>query len=343
MIAIDLRSDTVTLPTDAMREAMRTADLGDDVYGEDPTVNRLEAVAASRLGKEAAVLVPTGTMANLLALLVHARAGQEVIVEADSHIFVNEAAGASVVGGIQLRPLPTVRGVLEPHQVAGALRPRDDSHQPTSAAVAIENTHNRKGGVVWSPAELAAIASVARASGLGVHMDGARLFNAAVALGVEAGRLAAHADTVSFCLSKGLGCPVGSLLVGPTEQIVQARRWRKMLGGGMRQAGVIAACGLVALDTMVERLADDHRHARTLALGLAELPGVTIDPDAVTTNIVCLRPTRLSAATFVAAAEARGLLCLDEGQGVVRLVTHLGIGPTEIERGLEIAEAVLAA
>ncbi|HVA21572.1 MAG TPA: GntG family PLP-dependent aldolase [Candidatus Micrarchaeia archaeon] len=343
MTPIDLRSDTVTQPTGAMRDAMRDAALGDDVYGEDPTVNELEQAAAARLGKAAAVLVPTGTMANLLALLVHAGPRQEVIVEADSHIFVNEAAGAAVVGGIQLRPLATARGVMDPEQVAGAIRPGGDSHQPTTAAVAVENTHNRKGGVVWTGAELGELAQLARARHIAVHMDGARVFNAAVALGADPRTIAAHADTVSFCLSKGLGCPVGSLLVGPPALIARAREWRKMLGGGMRQAGIIAACGLIGLATMVERLAEDHDNARTLALGLAELPGTVLDPDAVATNIVCLRLTRLTAPAFVAAARERGLLCLDEGAGTVRLVTHLGIGPADISRGLAIAEAVLSA
>ncbi len=339
--AVDLRSDTVTLPTPAMREAMRTAALGDDVYGEDPTVNRLEAVAADRLGKQAAVLVPSGTMANLLALLVHAGPRQEVIVEADSHIFQYEAAGAAVVGGIQLRPLPSATGVLSAEQVAAAVRTDHDPHQPRTAAVAVENTHNRRGGVVWDPDQLAAVAGAARDRGIAVHMDGARLFTAAVALRLAPAAIAAHADTVSFCLSKGLGCPVGSLLTGPAAAIARAREWRKMLGGGMRQAGIIAACGLIGLDRMVDRLADDHANARVLAEGLAELPGVELDPGRVPTNIVMVRLTRLTAAAFVAAAAARGLLCLEEGHDTVRLVTHLGIGPGDITRGLAVAEAVL--
>ncbi|HUY97566.1 MAG TPA: low-specificity L-threonine aldolase [Verrucomicrobiae bacterium] len=339
---VDLRSDTVTLPTPAMREAMRTAPLGDDVYGEDPTVNQLEAVAADRLGKAAAVLVPSGTMANLLALLVHAGPRQEVIVEADSHIFYYEAAGAAVVGGIQLRPLATADGVLGADQVAQAIRPRDDPHQPRTAAIAIENTHNRKGGVIWEPEQLGSLGEFARAAGIPVHMDGARLFNAAIALGVTPATIGAEVDTVSFCLSKGLGCPVGSLLVGSAADIARAREWRKMLGGGMRQAGVIAACGLVALDTMVDRLAEDHANARTLAEGLAEIDGVALDPTRVRSNIVNARLTRTPAATFVAAAADRGLLCLDEGPHTVRLVTHLGIGPADISHSLSVIQAVLA-
>src|SRR5580658_8443768 len=252
---IALRSDIVTPPTEEMLRAMTRAPLGDDVFGDDPTVNRLEETAAERMGKEAAIFVPSGTMGNLLGLLVSARSGQEVIADADSHLFMNEAAGAAVVGGIQVRQVPTERGVLSPAQVLAALRPGDDDHQPLTAAVMIENTHNWHGGVAWSLADLHRLAGTARSHGLAVHTDGARIFNAAVATGTDVRTMARHTDTITFCLSKGLCCPVGSVLCGPAEKIRQARRWRKMLGGGMRQAGVLAAAGLVALDTMVDRLA----------------------------------------------------------------------------------------
>ncbi len=236
MSIIDLRSDTVTLPTADMLRAMTSAPLGDDVFGDDPTVNLLEETAADRMGKEAAVFVASGTMGNLLGLLVSARSGQEVIAEADSHLFMNEAAGAAVVGGIQVRQVPTERGVLSPAQVLAAIRPDDDDHQPLSAAVTIENTHNWHGGVAWSLDDLRCLAETARSRGLAVHPDGARIFNAAIATGADVAALAEYTDTISFCLSKGLCCPVGSVLCGP-RKIRQARRWRKMLGGGMRQAG----------------------------------------------------------------------------------------------------------
>ena len=340
MSEIDLRSDTVTLPTAEMLQAMTSAPLGDDVFGDDPTVNRLQEVAAERMGKEAALFVASGTMGNLLGVLVSARSGQEVIADADSHLFLNEAAGAAVVGGIQIRQVPTDRGVLSPEQVLAALRPRDDDHQPLSAALVIENTHNRHGGVAWSLPDLQRVSETARAHGLAVHLDGARIFNAAVATGADVRRLAENADTISFCLSKGLCCPVGSLLCGPAEKIRQARRWRKMLGGGMRQAGVLAAAGLVALDTMVERLADDHENARALAEGLAGLPGIDCDLSRVQTNIVYFRLKNMDSASFLAACSGQGLRGGGRGDQV-RFVTHHGIGPGDVQRALVICRAAL--
>jgi len=337
---IDLRSDTVTLPTADMLRAMTNAPLGDDVFGDDPTVNRLEEAAAERMGKEAALFVASGTMGNLLGLLVSARSGQEVIAEARSHLFLNEAAGAAVVGGIQVRQVPTERGVLSPAQVLAALRPTDDDHQPLSAAVMIENTHNAHGGVAWSLPDLQGLAETARSHGLAVHLDGARIFNAAVATGTDARTIAQYADTISFCLSKGLCCPVGSVLCGPAEKIRQARRWRKMLGGGMRQAGVLAAAGLVALDTMVDRLADDHENARALAEGLAGLPGIDCDLSRVQTNIVYFRLKNMDAASFLAACSSQGLRGGGRGDQV-RFVTHHGIGPADIQRALLICREAL--
>ena len=341
MDAIDLRSDTVTLPTPDMMRAMASAPLGDDVFGDDPTVNRLEETAAGRLGKEAALFVPSGTMGNLLGLLVNARSGQEVIAEADSHLFLNEAAGAAVVGGIQVRQVPTERGIMSAAQVLAAVRPDDDDHQPLSAAVTIENTHNWHGGVAWSLADLEALAGTARSAGLAVHIDGARIFNAAVATGTDVAVLAGYADTVSFCLSKGLCCPVGSLLCGPAEKIRQARRWRKMLGGGMRQAGVLAAAGLVALEEMVDRLADDHANARVLAEGLAGLPGIDCDLSRVQTNLVYFRLKTMDAAGFVAACSGEGLLGGAMGADLVRFVTHHGIEAADVQRALVICRDVL--
>jgi threonine aldolase len=339
---IDLRSDTVTQPSDEMRRAMASAELGDDVFGEDPTVNRLEARAAELMGKEAALLVPSGTMGNLIGLLVNARSGQEVIVEADSHVFYYEGGGAATLGGIQLRPLPGRRGVLSPDQIEAAVRPRGDVHQPLTAAVSFEDSHNRHGGSVWPLEALREASGSARGHGIAVHLDGARIFNAALATGVSASVLAACADTVSFCLSKGLACPVGSLLAGSAEAITAGRRWRKMLGGGMRQAGVLAAAGLVALDTMVDRLAEDHRNAGALAEGLARIPGLACDADGVQTNIVMLHTPELPAAEFVAACRSRGLLALASGPERVRLVTHYGIERHHVEEALRIAEDAIA-
>jgi threonine aldolase len=338
---IDLRSDTVTLPTAGMLRAMTNAPLGDDVFGDDPTVHRLEETAAERMGKEAALFVASGTMGNLLGVLVNARSGQEVIADADSHLFLNEAAGAAVVGGIQVRQIRTERGVLSPEQVLAALRPRDDDHQPLSAAVMIENTHNWHGGVAWSLPDVQRLSETAGSAGLAVHLDGARIFNAAIAVGSDVRTMAQYADTVSFCLSKGLCCPVGSVLCGPAEKIRQARRWRKMLGGGMRQAGVLAAAGLVALDTMVDRLADDHQNAHVLADGLAGLPGIDCDLSRVQTNLVYFRLKNTDAASFLAACARQGLLGGAYGPDLVRFVTHHGISRADVQRALVICREAL--
>jgi threonine aldolase len=272
MAPIDLRSDTVAMPSPEMRQAMVTAPLGDDVFGDDPTTNRLMEVAAERMGKQAATFVPSGTMGNLIGIAVNARRGEELIADADSHAFHYETAGAAAVCGVQIRPVTTQAGVMSPEQIVAAVRPRDDPHQPISAAITFENTHNRHGGIVWPLEDLRAASTAAHAQRLRIHLDGARIFNAAVALGVPAAEIAGCADTVSFCLSKGLACPVGSIFCGSLEDVEEAKRWRKRLGGGMRQVGVLAAAGLIALDRMVDRLAEDHANARTLAEGMAELP-----------------------------------------------------------------------
>ena len=305
---IDLRSDTVTLPTPRMREAMASAVLGDDVLGEDPTVNELEGRGAAVLGKEAAVFVPSGTMGNLVATTTYCRPGQAVILGSSSHIFLNEVAGMAELGGLLAHVLPDPRGKLDPAQVEEAIRP-ESLHAPGTRLICVENTHNYAGGAASTPAELGALRAVADRHGLMIHMDGARLFNAAVALSVPARDLAAPADSVSFCFSKGLSAPVGSLLCGTGEFIARARRRRKQLGGGMRQAGVLAAAALVALDTMIDRLAEDHANARRLAEGLARLPGVAIDPGRVSRR-------RL------------------------RFVTHYGVATADIDRALEAATTV---
>ena len=340
---IDFRSDTVAMPSPEMRQAMASAELGDDVFGDDPTTNRLMEVAAARMGKEAAMFVPSGTMGNLVGIAVNAGRGEELIADADSHAFYYETAGAAAVCGVQIRPLATEAGVMSPHQIAAAVRPRDDPHQPMTAAVAFENTHNRHGGIVWPLADLRAASDAAHDHGLRVHLDGARIFNAAVALGVEASEIAACADTVTFCLSKGLACPIGSIFCASRDDVDKARRWRKRLGGGMRQVGVLAAAGLIALDTMVDRLAEDHANARTLAEGLAELPGVSCDLRRVQTNLVFFELERLTGAAFTDECAKRGLLSEWMGPRRVRFVTHYGIDAEDIQSALRICEEVLTA
>jgi len=283
---VDLRSDTITHPTPAMREAMATAEVGDDVFGEDPTIIRLEALAAERVGKEASLFVASGTMGNLAALLAHCDRGDEMIIGDQAHSYVYEQGGSAALGGIHPRPLPNrPDGTIEPSAIEAAIR-GDNVHFPRSRLICIENTHNRCGGAVLGTDYMARVRDIADRHGLAIHLDGARLFNASVALGVPAATLAADADSVTFCLSKALAAPVGSVLCGRAAFIARARRMRKVLGGGMRQAGVLAAAGLVALETMVDRLAEDHANARRLAEGLAELPGIAIDLDRVQTNIV---------------------------------------------------------
>lgn len=343
MAVIDLRSDTVTQPSAEMRRAMTTAPLGDDVMGDDPTVNRLEEVAAARLGKEAAVFLPSGTMGNLIGIAVNARQGEEIIADSESHVFLYEGAGAAAVTGVQIQQVATPAGVMSPQQIAAAVRPRDDFHFALTAALFLENTHNRHGGIVWPMEALRAASDTAREQGIRVHLDGARIFNAAVALGVDAADIAAPADTVTFCISKGLGCPAGSLFCGTRESVEQARRWRKRLGGAMRQTGVLAAAGLVALDTMVDRLAEDHANARTLAEGLAELPGISCDLTRVQTNLVYFNLTKLKGAQFEEACRQRGLLgeALDPYR--IRFVTHVGITAADVQSALEICHEVMSA
>lgn len=333
MSLVDLRSDTVTLPSPQMRAAMAAADIGDDVYGEDPTVNRLEARAAELLGKEAAVFVPSGTMGNLMAVLSHTRSGDEVICGRATHTFANEGGGSSRFGGVSFFTIGHERGRIDPREVAAAVHP-SDPHYPRSRLLIVEQPS--RGWVI--PLDLLQAATdTARSHGLAVHMDGARLFNAAVALGVPARQIADAADTVMTCLSKGLAAPVGSLLLGPAPLIAEARRHRKALGGGMRQAGTIAAAGLVALETMVDRLAEDHAHARRLAAGLVEL-GWTLDRQQVETNIFWAQPPHsLDTAELVQALKDENILVASPYSGrTVRMVTHYGITAADVDRVLAV-------
>lgn len=332
---VDLRSDTLTLPTPEMREAMARAEVGDDVWGEDPTVIRLEATAAERVGKEAGLLVTSGTQGNLVSVLAHTRPGQEVVLDLDSHVFNYEVAGAATVGGLQMRPTRTERGFLTPDQVREALRPAN-IHLPETGLVCLENTHNRHGGTCCTPEEIAAVAAVAHGAGVPVHLDGARLFNAAVALGREARDFARHVDSVTFCLSKGLGAPVGSVVCGSAAFVGRARRVRKMLGGGMRQAGVIAAAGLIALERMVDRLAEDHANARVLSRALAGLPGLSVDLSRVETNIVIFRLDRQGGVeTLVRGCAERKVKVHAIGPMAIRCVTHKDVDADDIARAVD--------
>lgn len=339
---IDLRSDTVTKPTDAMRRAMFEAEVGDDVYGEDPTVRRLEQLAAELLGKEAALLVTSGTQGNQVAIATHAVAGEEVIAESESHIFYYEAAAASAMAGVQIRQLPGWRGALDPEQVRAAIR-EPNVHHPRTALISLEDTHNRAGGAVIPLENLRAIHALAEDAGVPVHMDGARLFNAAVALGVPAKRIAEQVDTVQICLSKGLCAPVGSLLAGTQAFIDRARQWRKRMGGGMRQAGVLAAPGILALTEMVDRLAEDHANAKWLANQLAGMPGVHLDAQMVETNIVIadVAGTGRSVPALLEELQAVGVLATSFGGTLVRFVTHRDVTRADLESAVERLARVL--
>ena len=324
-----------------MRQAMARAPLGDDGFGEDPSVNKLEEVAAHRLRKEAALFISSGTMGNLLGMLVNSARSDEVIADAASHIFLSEGAGAAGIANVQIRQIVTDDGVITPQQVHAAVRNPAPMTQPRTAALAIENTHNRHEGLAWPIAALSAVTAAARDERLAIHMDGARLFNAAIAIGVDASEIVGCADTVTFCLSKGLSCPVGSLFLGTREKVQIARRWRRRLGGGMRQAGVMAAAGLYALANMVDRLSEDHSNARTLAEGLAEIKGLTVRERLHRTNIVFAEIRAMPAQEFIEDCAHLGLRVLDAGGNRVRLVTHYGVTSRDVQKALSIVSSVL--
>ncbi len=341
---IDLRSDTFTLPSPAMREAMCLAPLGDDVFGEDPTVNALEALAAERLGKEAALFVSSGTQGNLVSLLSHCGRGDEAIMGDQSHTFHYEQGGSAALGGIHPRIIPTQPGgYLHLSDIERAIR-ADDAHFPVSRLVLLENTHNRAGGTYLTPEYTDEVADLVHSRGLKLHIDGARIFNAAVAQDVDVRALVRNADSVTFCLSKGLAAPVGSVVCGSEDFIRRARRARKVLGGGMRQAGIIAAAGIVALNDMVDRLADDHANARRLAQGIAALPGISLDLDLVQTNIFYfdLDHPRWTTKQFVQALRQQDIGVLDTGPNRIRVVTHYGIEAEYIEESIAAFETILS-
>lgn len=335
MEIIDLRSDTVTLPTPAMREAMYRAQLGDDVFGEDPTVNRLEEMAAGKMGKEAALLVPSGTMANLVCALTHCARGEEAILGDRSHMFINEAGGMSALGGIHPHIIPNQPdGTMRLQSIEDAIR-GDNLHYPRTRLICLENTHNRCNGSPLTPEYTGSVVALARHRGLSTHLDGARIFNAAIALGVDVKELTRGVDSVIFCLSKGLAAPVGSMVCGSGAFIAEARRNRKILGGGMRQAGVIAAAGIVALEQMVDRLAEDHANACRLAAGIAEIPGLSIDLTRAQTNTYFdLDSDRLAAGEFLSRMEQKGIKLLPTGGSSFRMVTHHGIRSEGIDATL---------
>jgi len=341
---IDLRSDTVTQPTPEMRAAMAKAEVGDDVYGEDPTINRLQELAAEKMGKPAGLFVASGTMGNLIAALAHCQRGDEVIVGKKNHVFVHEAGGMSALGGLhsnQLINQPDGSLLLE--ELAAAIRP-DDLHEPVSRLICLENTHNGCGGVYQTPEYTRQVAEFAHARGLSVHLDGARIFNAAVAQGLTASTLAEPVDSVTFCLSKGLCAPVGSVLCGSQQFIARARRLRKMLGGGMRQAGILAAAGIVALEKMVERLGEDHARARRLADGLRQVLGLQLDPGTPATNMVFLSlaaDMKCTTEELIEKLEQRGVLIGATGDRQYRLVTHYWIDDAGVEKTVEAFRSVL--
>ncbi len=345
MGTIDLRSDTVTLPTPSMREAIYRAELGDDVFGEDPTTNRLEEMAAERMGKEAALLVASGTMGNLVCTLTHCKRGEEVILGDRSHTFLYEAGGMSTLGGIHPHTISNQPdGTMRLEDIEGAIR-GDNVHFPRTRLICIENTHNRCSGSALTSEYIDSVAALAKEHGLSVHLDGARIFNAAVALGIDVKELTANVDSLSFCLSKGLSAPVGSVVCGSSEFIAEARRARKVLGGGMRQAGVIAAAGIKALEEMVDRLAIDHENARRLAEGIASINGLSIELAKVQTNIIYfeLDEDRMMPKEMVTELNKKEVKLLAVGPNRLRAVTHYGITAGDIDLTVKALGEVMKA
>jgi threonine aldolase len=339
----DLRSDTVTRPTPEMRRAIADAIVGDDVFDDDPTVKRLEQLAAEITGKEEAIFVPSGTMANEVAILSHTQRGDEAVVEFDSHIYNYESAGPAVLSGVQLAPIRTDRGIFSISQIEEAIRP-DDVHEPVTKLLCLENTHNRKGGVVYPIEAMRRTWDLARERGLKIHLDGARIFNAAVAAGTDVKAYCAPCDSLMFCLSKGLGAPIGSVLLGGARFMHLARRYRKLLGGGMRQVGIIAAAGIYALEHNIERLVEDHVRARRLAEGIAGIAALDVDLETVQTNIVVidLKRSGLGVNECVLLLEERGVLVVPFGRTTIRAVTHLDIDDEAVDKAISVFEQLFS-
>ncbi|KYO64813.1 low-specificity L-threonine aldolase [Thermovenabulum gondwanense] len=339
MSFIDLRSDTVTLPTPEMREAMYKAEVGDDVYGEDPTVNRLEEMAAEIMGKEAALFVTSGTQGNQIAVMTHTQPGDEIILEERSHIITYEVGGIGRLSGVQAKTIYGKYGFMSPEDIEASIR-EENIHYPRTSLICIENTHNRAGGTVMPLNLLKKTKEVAEKYGIPVHMDGARIFNAATYLGVDVKEIAKYADSIMFCLSKGLCAPVGSMLVGTKKFIDKARKFRKMLGGGLRQAGFLAACGIIALEKMTKRLKEDHENARILAEGLAKIPAIALDLNTVQTNIVIcdISGLKMNGNEFSKMLLKNGIKVNGSNNSYVRFVTHYGISKEDILYTLEVIE-----
>lgn len=343
---VDLRSDTVTKPTPEMREIMAEAEVGDDVFRDDPTVNKLEAMSAERLGKESAIFVPSGTMGNLLALLIHCQRGDEVIVGNQSHIYLNEAGGMSALGGIQPYPIPNQKdGTLALDDILASIR-TEDVHHPITRLICLENTQNVCGGVPLSVEYTNEVGEIARKNNLALHIDGARIFNSAVAQNVDVKELAAPADSVMFCLSKGLVSPIGSMLVGTEKFINRARHLRKMLGGGMRQAGIVAAAGIVSLERMIDRLADDHKRAKEIAKGLRQIDGIDVDDGSPYTNMIYLNLSEnvsISMQQVALKMKEHGVLVDAEHPRRLRLVTHYWVDDDGVEKSIQAFKEALTA
>ncbi len=341
MRIVDLRSDTFTLPTEEMMNAIQEAELGDDVFQEDPTMNRLQKMAAERVGKEDALFVTSGTQGNVVSLLAHTQHGDEVILEAESHTYMYEVGAMAALGGLMARTIPGVKGALPPEEVKKAIRP-ENIHFPRTTLLCMENTHNNAGGTVITPQQIKDVADIVKPT-IKMHLDGARVFNAAVALHCDVKEITKEFDSVMFCFSKGLSAPVGSIVCGSEEFIERARRVRKMLGGGMRQVGILAACGIVALEKMVDRLRDDHKNARTLAEGLAEVNRISIDLDTVQTNIIIFDVSQLGGSEkFIAALEKKGVKCLPRDENRIRMVTHRMVSAEDIDIALERIREVIS-
>ncbi len=340
MIRVDLRSDTVTHPSPEMRRAMYEAELGDDVYGDDPTVNELQQRAADMLGKEAGLFVSSGTQGNLVSVLSHAQRGDEVLVGDQCHIMNAEAGGAMVLGSVVLFPIKTNEfGFLEPDLIKTAVNPRD-YHKPPTRLLTIENTHNASSGRALNADQMKTMADAAHEMGLNVHLDGARIFNAAIALRVPASDLTENVDSATFCLSKGLSCPIGSIVVGSKDFIEEADRWRKMLGSGMRQVGVVAAAGLVALDSMIDRMQEDHDSARHIASRMAEMKGITVDPEHIQTNIIRFGVPAHTGNRIAARMKEEGVY-INGGDSDLRIVTHYGVSSEDYEFTISALDRVM--